>query len=322
MDTHNQLALPVAIVNNRDRQDGQIPSDLQERILKSTAAWVKRENSGAICDNELTHGDLIPPGYLDFECPRCRELPDVAILSNGNKTRETTGDNDQISRCSHTICSTCQFVPEKLKQMPCIFQRRLTVSVLDASQPEMYLSNEPVSPRNARLLQRHVTPNFFRGKNPVPSLWRDLRVAVEQRKAYLHRDGDPRRRVEFEAQRLEDGLDPKICRQHIIDFRAMHVNPNLQQAWKELEEEAWQAIITSYVGVLPRVSPRELEHTDCYICLSQYNGRTTDTGPIEVPLRLPCSHIFGSSCLWQWLMKSSTCPMCRRILLPARYSEQ
>lgn len=318
MDTHDQLTVPVALFNNRDRQDGQLPSDLQDRILKSTAAWVKRENSGANRDNELRHGDLVPPGYLDFECPRCRELPDVAILSNGNKTRETIGNNDQIHRCSHAICSTCHFVPEQLKQMPCIFQRTTTVSILDASQPGMYLSNEPFSPRNARLLQRHVTPDFFRGKNPVPSLWRDLRVVVEQRKAYLHRDGDPRRRVEFEAQRLEDGLDPKICRQHIIDFRAMHVIGNLQQRLKEREEAIWQTIVTSYVGHLPRVSPQELEDTDCYICLSQYNGRTTETGPIEEPVRLPCSHIFGSSCLWQWLMKSTTCPTCRRILLPAR----
>ena len=307
----NRYRWSVKMFNNRDRPGGQIPADLQDRISKSTAAWVKRENAGAQPDIELnTDGDLVPPGYLDYSCPRCGEIPDVVLLSNGNKIN-ALGYDRRNPPCSHKKCSTCHFVPEKLKQMPCIFHGITRVSILDALRPEMYISNEQVSPRNVRLLQRHLQPDFFNGKNPIPSLWQDLRVVVEQRKAYLHRDGDPRRREEFERRRLEDGLDPKLCRQRIIDFRAMHVIGNPRKRLSKLDKAAL------YVESLPRVSRQEAEQDkDCHICLLQYYDRTADTGPIEQPVRLPCSHILGSSCLREWLTKSTSCPVCRRNLLP------
>ena len=314
MDNQHQLARPVALFNNRDRPHGQIPPDLQDKISKSTAEWMKRDNSSPSRYNERSHGDLVPPGYLDYKCPRCGEIPDVALLSNGNKTKVTIGNNEQTSPSSNLICSRCYFVPEGLKQMPCIFQRTTTVSILDPLQSGEYLSNEPINPRNLRLLQRHVTSNFFRGKNPIPSLWQDLRVVLEQRKAYLHRDGDPRRRVEFEAQRLVDGLDPKICRQRIIDFRAMHVVATREQRFTQVEQALRRREVTSYVESLPRVPQQELEDTDCHVCLLKYNRRSADTGHIDEPVRLPCSHILGSSCLRQWLMTSTTCPYCRRHL--------
>ena len=320
MDNHNQATAPSVLFNNRYRPDGQLPQELQDKISKSSAAWVKRENMGANPEGELGHGDLVPPGYLNQECSRCGELPDVALLSNGNKAIHIIGENDQIPPCPHPKCSTCpgcHFTPEKLKQMPCIYSRTATVSILDPLRPDMYLSNEPVSPRNERLLQRHLKPDFFGGKNPIPCVWQDLRVVVEQRKAYLHPDGDPQRRVEFEIHRMEDSLDPKICRQRIIDFRAMHINANPQQRLKQLEQALRRKRVTSYVKSLPRVSPQELEgDADCHICLSRYSGRTADTGPVEEPVRLPCAHILGSACLEKWFLNSATCPTCRRVLLP------
>ncbi|KAL8791778.1 MAG: hypothetical protein Q9195_005654 [Heterodermia aff. obscurata] len=317
-DNRNRWTLPHVLFNNRDRPGGQLPPDLQDRISKSTAAWVKRENTGADPDIEpMIDGELIPPGYLDQECPRCGEIPDVVLLSNGNKIRATTGNDEQIHPCSHTTCSNCFFVPEQLKGMPCIFSRTTMVAVLDARHPEIYLSNEPVTPRNLRLLERHLYADFFNGMNPVPSIWQDLRVAIEQRKAYLHRYGDPRRREEYETRRLSDGLDPKICRQRIIDFRAMHVVEDQQQRLRRHAEAKRQRKISRYIQSLLRVSPQELEEDkDCHICMLQYYARTTDEGPVEVPVRLPCSHILGSACLWQWLMTSTTCPICRRVILP------
>ena len=320
MNNQKVPTVPTRLINNRARPNGHIYPDLQDKILESTAAWAERENLCVILNpnSELNHGDLIPPGYLDHKCPRCGDIPDVALLSNGNKTKDLIGNSEELPLSPHLICKTCHFVPEGLKSMPCIFQKTRTVSILDALQPGLYCSNEPVSPQNARLLQRHITPDFFRDKNPIPSLWQDLRIAIEQRKAYLHRDGDRQRRLEFEAQRLKDGLDPKICRQRIIDFRAMHVFANEQERWKQRETALWRMTVSSFVKGLSRVSPHELEDADCYICTLQYNGRAADTGPIEEAVLLPCSHILGSTCLWQWLMNSSTCPTCRSRLLPSR----
>lgn len=320
MTNQNQPTLPTRLFNNRARPDGPLHSDLQDKIMKSSIAWAERENAGAILnpDHELNHGDLIPPGYLDHRCPRCGEIPDVALLSNGNKTKNIIDNNGTPPSCPHLICKTCYFVPEGLKQMPSIFQRTTRVSILDALQPEMYCSDESVSPQNLRFLQRHVTPDFFRGKNPIPELWRDLRIAIEQRKAYLHRDGNPQRRIDFEEQRLKDGLDPKVCRQRIIEFRAMNVFADEHIRWLQRESAVWRMKVTSFVEKLPRVSAQELEDVDCCICTLQYNGKTAETGPMEEAVRLPCSHVLGSSCLSQWLMNSSTCPTCRRKLLSGR----
>jgi hypothetical protein len=33
--------------------------------------------------------------------------------------------------------------------------------------------------------------------------------------------------------------------------------------------------------------------------------------PAEVPVQMPCGHIFGSTCLKAWLYESPTCPLCR-----------
>ena len=321
MDNHNQSTVPTTVCKNRYRPgpDGQLPPGLEGKIKRSSDAWMKRENAGTNPPAELSHGELIPPGYLSGICPRCGHPPDVAILSNGNKTRDV-GNNDQFAPpCSHTICSMCHFVPEGLKGMPCIFRRRPTISILDALHPDMYLSNEPVSAQNLSLLERHLTPDFFQGKNPVATVWQDLRIVVEQRKAYLHRDGDPHRRKEFELLRMLDRHDPRLCRERIIDFRSMHVDSSPDLRLFQRQAALRRNKVTVYVKKLPRVSPEELgDNPDCHICLSPYDTGE-DTEPLEEPVRLPCSHVLGTSCLSKWLFKSSTCPNCRTKLLSSRY---
>ncbi|KAL6450741.1 SAN1 Protein SAN1 [Candida maltosa Xu316] len=42
------------------------------------------------------------------------------------------------------------------------------------------------------------------------------------------------------------------------------------------------------------------------VFLMDYNGEFT-----HVPIKMPCSHIFGKDCLCEWLKKHTTCPLCR-----------
>ena len=45
------------------------------------------------------------------------------------------------------------------------------------------------------------------------------------------------------------------------------------------------------------------------VYLSDYTGLF-----LHIPIKLPCSHIFGQDCLFEWLKENSTCPLCRESL--------
>ncbi|KAG0459431.1 hypothetical protein HPP92_022559 [Vanilla planifolia] len=52
-------------------------------------------------------------------------------------------------------------------------------------------------------------------------------------------------------------------------------------------------------------------HLDCRVCLSRFE-------PGSVVNRLPCGHLFHKSCVERLLdYRNTTCPLCRRHLLPA-----
>ncbi|KAK9456816.1 hypothetical protein V1511DRAFT_456461 [Dipodascopsis uninucleata] len=60
------------------------------------------------------------------------------------------------------------------------------------------------------------------------------------------------------------------------------------------------------------------------------NDEETDSRPDEkslddvtqhVPLQMPCGHIFGKNCLKEWLLNSTTCPLCRTAVEAERDSE-
>lgn len=68
---------------------------------------------------------------------------------------------------------------------------------------------------------------------------------------------------------------------------------------------------------LPRVQISSLPpDAECIICLEKFNTSTDNSA--EYPVRLPCSHIVGSSCIRTWLSPSrslkTSCPYCRRTL--------
>ncbi|KAF2116197.1 hypothetical protein BDV96DRAFT_45220 [Lophiotrema nucula] len=57
--------------------------------------------------------------------------------------------------------------------------------------------------------------------------------------------------------------------------------------------------------------------TDCPICLLPFSTR-------DLPIRLntPCQHVFGRTCLEQWISSdrpnANTCPLCREVLFDLR----
>ena len=56
--------------------------------------------------------------------------------------------------------------------------------------------------------------------------------------------------------------------------------------------------------------------SQCYIC-SEIIGEPGPEGEIETAYILPCSHVFGSSCITRWLNTSPhhNCPTCRRSMI-------
>lgn len=55
------------------------------------------------------------------------------------------------------------------------------------------------------------------------------------------------------------------------------------------------------------------EGEDCIICREPYGTPSSDTGPAEKQIRLPCDgkHTVGSDCIKTWLQDHNTCPICR-----------
>ena len=80
-----------------------------------------------------------------------------------------------------------------------------------------------------------------------------------------------------------------------------------------LREEGWiigfdTLAALQFLSKLPVVQDEETDH--CTICGEGF----TDTG--ELPVRLPCNHVFGSECTVKWLSpfvkdRHTNCPMCR-----------
>lgn len=74
--------------------------------------------------------------------------------------------------------------------------------------------------------------------------------------------------------------------------------------------------------------PTTSTETDCSICLDTFSQLAIDSFVLfpndescsspgipliedHSPVKLPCGHIFGSSCVKEWLLKSPQCPLCR-----------
>ncbi|KAF2787403.1 hypothetical protein K505DRAFT_367389 [Melanomma pulvis-pyrius CBS 109.77] len=76
-------------------------------------------------------------------------------------------------------------------------------------------------------------------------------------------------------------------------------------------------------GGLTVINPSDLNDDKiCYICLDPYHSPSNVPGELflEDPIRLPCGHIFGSSCILRWTLERNTCPYCRTKLFDTHAS--
>lgn len=72
---------------------------------------------------------------------------------------------------------------------------------------------------------------------------------------------------------------------------------------------------------LPKVNISDIdgEEKECSVCRVTFETSDDQHVPPEYPVRLPCQHTMGSSCIRRWLRpfgKSKHCPMCRADVLP------
>ena len=71
---------------------------------------------------------------------------------------------------------------------------------------------------------------------------------------------------------------------------------------------------TSFIDDLPPVDMGELGEEDrtCSICMELFGVAEPTEGKVEHPVRLPCRHVFGATCIRTWFRENCTCPTCRR----------
>ena len=99
-------------------------------------------------------------------------------------------------------------------------------------------------------------------------------------------------------------------------------NPHTQHADRHTRASAAQHMKAEMVlESLPVLSLADLakDSRECVICLEPYQTSPHHLKQ-EIPIRLPCSHIFGKNCLLHWLKSppenynNNSCPICRTIL--------
>jgi Ring finger domain len=93
--------------------------------------------------------------------------------------------------------------------------------------------------------------------------------------------------------------------------------------WFEIE---WEADVPSSLSLskpvrvpieqyLTPVPIDEVSQLICSICLESFSGTEEcngETAPTELPVKLPCDHIFGGKFVTAWLNEHNSCPICRR----------
>lgn len=80
--------------------------------------------------------------------------------------------------------------------------------------------------------------------------------------------------------------------------------------------------LTRFMRSLPPLQPSEIaiDCQDCTICQEPYYSKSAK----EIPVKLPCAHIFGSDCISKWLSSPTSqrrCPLCRIELFKPNPSE-
>lgn len=53
----------------------------------------------------------------------------------------------------------------------------------------------------------------------------------------------------------------------------------------------------------------------CCICFQPFGSTASTQGGPEVPVKLPCGHLFGEMCISTWTRSRNSCPLCRKKVL-------
>ena len=167
-----------------------------------------------------------------------------------------------------------------------------TIALNDAPS-WMYNGVITTDPSTWRFL-KSILPGVI-GNGKIPSLGECLyRLTVKDTTGYISPGGKPLRELILEDSALLDRLT-------LLTY---------------LREEGWiigfDTLATlQFLSKLPVVQHQETDH--CTICGEGF----ADSG--ELPVRLPCNHVFGSECTMKWLSpfvkdRHTSCPMCRNHL--------
>lgn len=200
-------------------------------------------------------------------------------------------------------------------------QRR--VSPLSARQhgsesPQSVASHEstapPASNRSAADLTEQDAPN-----SSHPTIHQEGDATPESQGTIENRQLNSETRLfreqlaQFQAQVL--GIQDMIIEmnQTALEIHNQILGESLST--HEPNDSAWLSRKAAIEQLLVHVDT-PWERIDPCFCTDGYSD-TTDNGDCHAPAKLPvCGHVFGRSCIANWLQDSNTCPMCRnRIVL-------
>jgi hypothetical protein len=64
-------------------------------------------------------------------------------------------------------------------------------------------------------------------------------------------------------------------------------------------------------GNMLRPVSEDTRERSCCICYELFSPTPSSHGS-EVPIQLPCGHVFGETCILRWTLTNGSCPLCRK----------
>ncbi|QCD85241.1 E3 ubiquitin-protein ligase RING1-like [Vigna unguiculata] len=103
-------------------------------------------------------------------------------------------------------------------------------------------------------------------------------------------------------------LSPALMVNNFIDLGGFDLDEAL--AVVEGESGCVVAACESYVSKLPTVNEVKRDEV-CAVCMERFSRRNEE----GEKKRVPCGHVYHSSCITIWLEHCNSCPLCRRRIL-------
>ncbi|CAJ2679594.1 RING finger protein [Trifolium pratense] len=178
------------------------------------------------------------------------------------------------------------------------------------NQPRMIMTAQ-----DAHVIDHHFILNQH-NINPVFDIDATRRrYNTSSSSAYAYNVQDGHFVFDENSHQVNHQVQPRVSTRNVSSAYAYYVQDGLFILDENISQVNQQVPTRRDIGVYANLEkitiqqvPTDSEALTCSICLVDFSVG------LEA-IRLPCLHLYHKDCIFEWLDRSSTCPMCRRPVL-------